>query len=296
MIPIWFPNWYTEAHRTPEMRSDLAAHLVNNGIEPLMEYDPGVKLVFCGGYLEYHHHYSLLVDIQASNIPVVHYSWDLYPEVVERNQCPIQQRRWDSYLVLLKTCTEVWVPSNSCGRRSAEYTDRPIRTIMAPVHPWEPSAPVTNGSYIVNVMRRYPWDPNPNLLADACRELGLPLKEPECQIPWEQFKNVIAGARFLVSPYYEASTGGLTLLEGYWHGKPVLISNSPYQGATEYFGDLAYKFQWDSKAHLKFKLQQLWHEPPLLDVTKCRAWLNERYSEAVFAKQIADRIKQLVNG
>jgi hypothetical protein len=94
-------------------------------------------------------------------------------------------------------------------------------------------------------MRKYP-DPNKDAVRDACKELGIPCVESATSLPWPKFQKTVAGARLLVSAYYEASTGGLTLLEGYRLGKPVLLSGSPRNGASEYFGDRAYYFEWNS--------------------------------------------------
>ena len=59
----------------------------------------------------------------------------------------------------------------------------------------------------------------------------------------EEFQKWLAEANLLLCPYYEASTGGLSLLEGFNIGKPVLVCDSPYLGAKDYFGDNAFYFK-----------------------------------------------------
>lgn len=98
---------------------------------------------------------------------------------------------------------------------------------------------------------------------------------------------MIAGARLLVSAYHEASTGGLSLLEGYALGKPVLLSDSPYQGGRDYFGDRANYFHWGSYDDLKSELLCLYENPPRVNAVEARDWVEKNYGEHAFARRLA---------
>ena len=203
----------------------------------------------------------------------------------------------------LRKAKDIWVPSRCTVARTVQYINKSATVIKTAVHPWEPSGQVYSGDYVVNVMRKYPDDPNKTVLKEVCEELGIKLFEPGCELPWEDFKNLIAGARLLVSPYYEASTGGLTLLEGYWHGKPVLLSNSPRNGAVDYFGNNregVYYFQWDNKNDLAELIEKLffpssqsrsWGRP---DIKSRREWIAKEYSDLAMAERMANRFREVL--
>ena len=142
---------------------------------------------------------------------------------------------------------------------------------------------VADERYILMPLRELP-DQQYSWFKSACDELGLPYVISNHQLPFEEYKKVVARCSFIVSPLYEASTGGLTLLEGYYLGKPVLISDSPYMGAKDYFGGRAWYF--DTYDDLKSKLQTLWNDTPKLNRSECRDWVLENYSVIRMAKEV----------
>lgn len=229
--------------------------------------------------------------VKYPTIPTIHYNWDLYP--FQLIDTPGYQRAnpgyWDPYLEELKTCRDIWVPSYCTTVRTKEFTGRDSVVIKTSVRPWEVDK-VVKGDYMVDVIRKYP-DYNADL-ADKYKG-NIPLVTTGNTYEWEKFKKTIAGCRFMVSPQFEASTGGLTLLEGYWHGKPSLISNSPRHGGVDYFGDRATYFQWDNPLLFRQALRQMYDNPPEIDIDEAREWIAKEYSEDAMAKRMADRFWEL---
>jgi len=107
-----------------------------------------------------------------------------------------------------------------------------------------------------------------------------------------EFQKRIANCTFLVCEYYEASTGGLTLLEGHRLGKPVLVSDSPYMGAKDYFGDRANYFKHDDYEDFKNKISEMWNNRTTLDREACVKF-TDRYSLENMVKEMIERMKVL---
>jgi glycosyltransferase involved in cell wall biosynthesis len=91
---------------------------------------------------------------------------------------------------------------------------------------------------------------------------------------------------------YEASTGGLTLLEAYRLGKPVLMSNSYYQGGQDYFGDKAEYFQYDSYSNFKAKLKDMWENPRKVNIEDAIIF-TDQYTPEKMAESVLNRLKEL---
>lgn len=284
---VWFPDYFTEAHRRPEHGHALAQALRDEGVHCRPHPFPGMDLIFCGSIWRTYH-----VEPYAESLPIVHYNWDLYPfQIASRNR-----RVWLEYIEHLKRCARILVPSRCTTERTWEFTDRESHVVLAPVRPFGEGVDVaTPGSYVVDVMRPYE-DPNRGWVSAACRHLGIPCVETRTSLPWDEFVKTIAGCRFVVSAYYEASTGGLTLLEGRQLGKPCLLSNSPRNGAVDYFGDRGRYFQWDSFDDLKQKISFLWRSTPKLDAVEERDWVLNNYGDRAFAKNLAEHFKNVLDG
>lgn len=298
-LKVWFPGFYTEAHRDVNSGIGLATELSKLGIHCSLNRVGDEDVVFCGSIYTA----PSVRDAFGRNppVPVIHYSWDIYPFQLN-NPDPREKARWAEYLRDLAVADEIWVPSSSCIDRVYDFVDRTTDVTMivpASFRHWDvpdrrPKDAPPAETYVLNVMRKYP-DPNRDLCVETCRRLGIPLVETECRRPWGEFRWLVGNARLLVSPYYEASTGGLTLLEGYWHGRNVLLSNSPRNGAAEYFDRRAHYFRWDDGEHFASQLAGLWAvRPPAESETAAREWLAENYSEAAFARRVADGLRRVV--
>lgn len=288
-IHIWFPNYMTEIHKHPWQGARLVFALAQYGIccEPTLT--DRAQLIFCGSF-------NLAAEIrqraQDSGLPIVHYNWDLYPFQIEGRHSVDYGGQWIDYVEDLKTCAEVVVPSKCTVDRTIQYTGRTAVVIKSSLKPF--THRVSDKGYVLNAMRDYE-DPNRTAVQEACAALGIPFINSGNNRPWEEYKSLVANCRLIVSAQYEASTGGLSLLEAYALGKPVLCSNSPRHGAVDYFGDRASYFQWDDPEDLKTKIKQLYENPPQLNQIDCWNWVSTEYSDRRMAKQLADVFRNVLN-
>jgi len=118
------------------------------------------------------------------------------------------------------------------------------------------------------------------------------MTQHECS--YEEYKDKVAGCRFLVSHLDELSTGGLSLMEGYYHGKPVLLSDSPWHGGRDYFGDRAVYFNHQSDTDFKLKLSQIYNNPELFVKSDHRQWVLENHTDELMQSRILERINQYI--
>lgn len=289
-MKVWIPEMYTEAHRTADRQRALQSSLAAEGVEATAELEVGCDVALCGSIFMID--VLQAKDLKRRGIPTTHLNWDLYPWQLTAEAHEL----WLRYVEEMKGSAAVFVPSEAVRTRTRDLCGGLDTIIMhPPANPWElPKRPRPDrlpapGSYVLNVMRPY-CDPNTDAARRVCSDLGVPLVETATATEWDDFRWLVAGARFLVSPYYEASTGGLTLLEGMRHGVRSLIAASPYNGAGDYFGDLARYFRWDNRRDLRETLWGLWtgetgFRPLSPDV--CRAWVDANFSDQAFAKRLA---------
>lgn len=288
---IWFPHCYTEAHRTPERQLDLFQALVAAGCcvdrndEPQPHY-PYTATV-CGSIFKADHIRRHAPD----GVPIVHYNWDLYPHIIQTRW----DQGWGQYLEDLKACAAVLVPGVGTSVRTLKYTGRRSAIVKAPVKLWEvPPAPIEcpykPGHYILDVMRDYPWDRGHVYPEQACRKLGVPLVRTRTNEPWDTFRWLVANAAALVSAVDEASTGGLTLLEGYAHGVPVIASDSGWNETGRYFGDdrASYFDATVGVDDLVRVIDDVMSQPCKTpsEVAEGRAWVQSNFSDKVFAENL----------
>lgn len=312
MIKVWFPEFYTEAHREDHHRQTLAHALREEGVEPQLVPDGNTRLVFVGGFLRHHQYRDQLTVYR--HLPSVWYCWDLYPWKVEGTG----DKTSDNYERVSRAWLHEWmrdadraaaivVPSRCTADRVCRYLAEgiPVHTVKAPVHLWErpPGRPspreiygqlLRPGRYAVDVMRKYE-DPFADACRQACDRAGVPCLEMNHGLGWDDFRWAVANAGLLVSAVSEASTGGLTLLEGYAHGVPVLMSDSRWHGGRDYFGDQAGVgyFRWDDPADLAAAITR-GMTSPRPDPAEARRWVAEEYSERRFARQLAGVFREVL--
>lgn len=295
IMKVWFPDYFTEAHRKPGEGEVLAEELRKFGIECQLELTHDCSFIFCGSIWKM----NLVKEerVNHPHIPTIHYNWDLYPfQLVARSDYKrANPDLWDPYLEELSTCRDIWVPSQCTVARTHEFVGRSSSIIKTSVRPWNNPVEITDGGFAVDVMRKYP-DPNQNAAHEACKAVDVDLIETCNEMLWIQFQTVISRCRFMISAQYEASTGGLTLLEGLWHGKPSLLSDSPRHGAIDYFGihsPWVRYFTWDNPIHLRRKIREMDDNPPVVNIDEARQFITEMYSERAMAKRMADRFWEL---
>lgn len=296
-IVLFFPDFYTEAHQTPEKGKVLVELFERHGIFCTTDYNLSpqkVDAVFCGSFMKNQHLRGWLKGESYPNLKVFHYSWDIYPFQLQglESPYPYWSEWWKQYVEDCRACEEVFIPSLSCEARMQDYCGRKGFLVYAPAHTWE--EPVWQGNYVLDCVRKYP-DPNRNAVAESCERLNIPCVESRNRLSWDEYKRTVAGCRFMASAQYEASTGGLSLLEGYALGKPVLVSDSSYHGGKEYFGPRCSTFTWGEPASLDNMISNLWKftgDNPNWKPPECREWVESTYNDERFVREIAEIIKE----
>lgn len=284
---VWFPDYYTEAHRSDERKADLLSQLRQRGVD-CKDSPVGCDLAFCGSIFRA----DAVRESWPKSKPVVHYNWDLYPHVVETRT----EYDWKTYLLDLRAATAVLVPNRGTAYRTEQMTGRKdSRVVLAPVKLWKPYRLMgVRGrnrlppprEYALDVMREYPWDKGSTYPHKACQDIGMKLVRTQTRTEWEEFKWLVANAAVLVSTCDEASTGGLTLLEGYAHGVPVVASDSELNGASEYFGDRATYFRSRDPEPWRHLATTMARAVKSADYGSNAAWVREHYSDARFAENL----------
>jgi len=178
------------------------------------------------------------------------YVWDMYP--------------WTDYARgydILKKCHQIWTPSYEVILRLKELYNIPegkCRVIPTYVEFFEADEKnVFNGNFVYHPVRLYE-DKHLYWTDIACTTLNIPLLRSNHTLTKEEYRKKVLTCSFMVTEYFESSTGGLTLLEGYYHGKNILISDSIYQGARDYFGDKATYFKSENYTDFLIKMAVMW--------------------------------------
>jgi len=293
---VFFHDLRIESHRSMKRVAELVLALDAEGVTVTTALDTSCDLAFCGAF-ETSGAFSDAVSRENSYraerginpIPTVYYNWDLYPW-----QYDGPNPSWQRYARDMERATAILVPSESVRKRTEQFCKRDSTVVLAACNAFE--AGPFDGGWVVDVMRRYWGDPNSGAVKRACDELGIPCIETGANLPRHEFERAVAGARLLVSSYYEASTGGLTLLEGYRLGKRVLVSDSPYQGANDYFtGNRATTFRWNDFDHLKEKLSDCYRWPGQGGNSSMGEWVDANYSDSAFSQRMARALKEVIH-
>jgi glycosyltransferase involved in cell wall biosynthesis len=225
------------------------------------------------------------------DVPMINYNWDLY------EWFDLSQPMWSEYRNLLDKSVDIWCPSEEVVMRTEEFfgLGAKCNVIKTFARFFEYAADVEDHNFVYQPMRPYVKDRNYGWVKKATKELNIPLFESNHSLSESDFQKRIANCTFLVCEYYEASTGGLTLLEGHRLGKPVLVSDSPYMGAKDYFGDRANYFKHDDYEDFKKKISEMWNSRKSLDRSECIEFTN-RYSLENMVKEMIERMKVLKSG
>lgn len=221
------------------------------------------------------------------NKPLVTYCWDYYKWVHEGKN---EQYNWKMYQSFLKECDLILVPGDGQKLRLKELLDLDSNVCECSFTSYDHET--KDGDYVLDPVRDYPEE-NLGWVKKACGELNIPYVHTEHGLSQEEFRKVVSECTFMTCGYREASTGGLSLMEGLYNGKVSLVSNSPYMGAKNYIGDLGYYFQYDDYNDLKKTLAQLWVQRPSVPVEKARKYL-ENFSHKAFANRLLKEMKSCV--
>lgn len=217
------------------------------------------------------------------DLPLAVYCWDYY---LWAHGKMTMSGDWVQYAKLLAEADVIFVPSSAQQLRLKELLGLDSYVVLTGVPTYE--GEVSDGRYILDPLRYYPEE-NSHWAEMAAKELGIPIIHSEHGFSEEEFRSLVRNCSFLTSCVREASTGGLSLIEGLWHGKPSLVSNSPYMGARDYLGQHAVYFQHDSYEDLKLHMKDLWDSRISLDIPACREFISAHLSY----KQMAERLYEL---
>ena len=223
----------------------------------------------------------------------IQYNWDVYSWAL--NNLRAGEYDYKKYRALCLMSDEVWVPSKAVQRSLKEFWNMESVVIksFAPQYPLPEGCEVKNEGYALQALRKNP-DKHIDWFERACKETGI-----DYEVVWakelteEQYRPILAHAGFLVSAIYEMSTGGQFLTEGAFLGKPILASNSPYVGASDYFGDTIAYYQHDDFDDLKDKMLKMFKGELKTDVEEAKE-IVKGLTPDYMAKLVDKRLKQLV--
>lgn len=220
---------------------------------------------------------------------LVNYNWDVYGWVWERPRKG--EYNYKLYGALLKNSDEVWCPSQCTVERMKQWFGKDGLVIKTFIPLYEHETKDEN--YALCSLREIP-DQNLGWFEKACEELKIPyVSNRHHTYTWEEWKRIVANCSFIVAPYYELSTGGLDIIQGYYLGKPGLLSDSSWNGGWDYLGHRAFSFKHDSYEDFKVQLKKLWETRPKVEKDH-KEFVKENYSIEVMAKKISERLCTLI--
>ena len=238
--------------------------------------------------------HNALIDIKKRfpDVPFFTYVWDCYEWITN----PRHDRGYD-WSGLGRVCNiseKVFVPSEGQRYRCLQHWGVGLeKTKSIPAYAPFFEHQTLDLDYVCDPLRAIP-DRHAGWAERACSELNIPYQhggrgKDKTIKDWDEYKQWIANSSFVICPWYEASTGGMSLVEAYYIGKEVLICNSPYMGAKDYFGDRANYFK-PTYESMKESLQKMWEERPSRYSLKDRRKFCERFSLENFCKNIIKEI------
>lgn len=219
--------------------------------------------------------------------PLVAYCWDYYKWVHDGKGGGNFQ--WGKYRDFLSMCDLILVPSDGQKLRLKELLGLESVVCECSINFYEHET--RDDGYVLDPVRDYPEE-NLGWVKEACAELDIPYIHTEHGLTQEEFREMVSNCTFMTCGYREASTGGLSLMEGLYNGKVSLVSNSPYMGAKNYIGELGYYFQYDDFEDLKDALKMLWENRPVVDLSTARKHCA-RFTHQAFASRLNDEITKL---
>lgn len=213
----------------------------------------------------------------------IYYQWDIYDWVwTSPRQGEYNYRK---YIDLLRKCDVVFVPSPQEKKRTDKYVNS---TVLKSFSLYE-ELDTKKGDYAYNILREIP-DEQHGWFELACEEVGIPYVTSDRARTFLEYQEILAGARFLVSPYKQLSTGGLSLIEGYYNGKPCLCDGSGESGAEFYMGDRTTYFK--GYEDLKVKLKEMYDNTPTVDKDH-KEWVDKEYNVERMAEEMNHAIARL---
>mgnify|MGYP001047035097 CR=1 FL=1 len=208
-----------------------------------------------------------------SGKPLAVYCWDFYSWAKDNKKH--DRNDWNIYEQLLREADIVFVPSKATQLGLYEMFNIDSLVVHTGINTYE--GETKDAGYILDPVRYYPEE-QAKWPEQAASELGIPFIHSEHKYSLEEFREVVRNCTFMTCPYKEASTGGLTLMEGLYHGKQSLVSNSPYMGAKDYVGKYGVYFKHDSYEDFKENMLHMWTNRKIIDVNEARNYIANGYT------------------
>lgn len=206
------------------------------------------------------HSFTILGSISqmsrlTSTRNLIVYNWDMY------SWQDYSSGAWKEFGYLCREAVDIWYPSQCTKEMTKKIygVDKGVVIKMFVPTDWVKCG--WRGDYVLLPMRHYTKDPCFDWARRACEEMNIPFFHPNHDLPHEEYRNLLANCNMVVSPYAEASTGGMGMLEAAKCGKPVLANSSPLNGARDYMGDYATYF--DGYEDFCDRLWQIYSTPGL---------------------------------
>ncbi len=230
---------------------------------------------------------------QYPNALLFCYQWDCYDWTFTRPRRG--EYNYDRQAeMLLKNCTEMWCASAWTGAKTTEWWGLENWEVILSSCPWweYPQEKITDGGYALCCLRQIPdlwW----GQFAKACEELGISYKLTRHQQSFSNYQDAVANCRFLVADLNELSTGGLSLMEGYYHGKPCLISDIPSNGGRDYLGNRAAYYRNNDFERYKDTLWNMYTNTPKV-AGDHKEYITTNFSDKVMIDKMLERVKVYV--
>lgn len=223
---------------------------------------------------------------KAPHAKIVNYCWDYYLWAHEGKHT----LDWRGYAEMLKVCDAILVPSKGQQRRLKELLGLDSVVVVTGIDTYDHET--SDERFVLDPVRYYEEDPQCYWVRDACKELNIPYLHSNHGFSQEEFRRLVSTCTIMTCGFVEASTGGLSLMEGLFNGKASLVSSSPYMGASDYIGP--YGNYFTDYEDLKVKLDQLFNNPPVLNKDELRNYMKA-YSFDAMALRILDVCTRLTN-
>lgn len=261
--------------------------LVSKGHKVTKDCDETYDIIFCASIAKLQE--ALSMKARFPRVKLVTYCWDYYKWAHDGKHKGFD---WKRYVSFMQRCNAIIVPSHAQQLRLKELLNLDSYVVETGIEVYD--YPATDERFVLDPVRYYPEE-NEKWVEKACDELGIKCIHSEHQYSKEDFKKLIHTCTFMTCAYREASTGGLTLIEGLWNGKPSLVSNSPYMGAKDYIGEFGTYFQYDDFQDLKSKIKEMFFNTPKIDVVKARKYISSKLTDEVMASKIEKICEHLLN-
>lgn len=221
------------------------------------------------------------------------YNWDTYEWVwTNPRKAEYDYKRYGD---LLRFAEEVWTPSHCTTKRTHQFYGEKIKVhrILAVTEWWDVvpgKGIIKDRGYVLCCLREIP-DKHWGMLSRCCQQLSIPMIMTNHRLSIDVYRRAVNECRFICAPLHELSTGGISLTEAHYHGKPVLLSDSEWNGGRDYMGNRATYFRDGDEEDLKTKLTNMYYMPERWSLEESRSWVKTMFSPERFGDDVADRLE-----